>query len=181
MDALTLPIGDIVILGVILLSAVIGLFRGLVKEVVSLGVWICAILAGTVFASPLAEYLTVIDAGYPIRLAAAFAIIFFGVLIAGGLLRWSLSSLIESTGLGGTDRFLGFGFGALRGAVVVIGALIVMRPFAEPTGWWQESQLRPHFLAFEDDVLRLFHTVVSESMDARDELEDTVERTVDKI
>ena len=163
---MTLPAADIVILSLILLSAVIGLFRGLVKELVSLVVWVCAIVGATVFASPLSDYLTAVDANPPIRVAIAFAVVFFGVLIAGGLLQWSLAKLIQSTGLGGTDRFLGFVFGALRGGLVVIGALIVVRPFAETSAWWEESLVRPELLVFEDDILELFRTTGVESTDA---------------
>ena len=155
---MTLPTVDIVILGLILLSAVIGLFRGLVKEVVSLAVWICAVVGATALASPVSEQLTGIDVSGQIRVAIAFAIVFFGVLIAGGLLQWSLARLIASTGLGGTDRFLGFLFGALRGGLVVVGALIVMRPFVETSDWWEESLLRPELLVFEDDLLQLFRS-----------------------
>ena len=163
---MTLPAADIVILSLILLSAVIGLFRGLVKELLSLVVWVCAIVGATVFASPLSEYLTAVDANRPIRVAIAFAVVFFGVLIAGGLLQWSLAKLIQSTGLGGTDRFLGFVFGALRGGLVVIGALIVVRPFAETSAWWEESLVRPELLVFEDGILELFRTTGVESTDA---------------
>ena len=163
---MTLPAADIVILALILLSAVIGLFRGLVKELVSLVIWVCAIVGATVFASPLAYYLTAVDASQPIRVAIAFVVVFFGVLIAGGLLQWSLARLIQSTGLGGTDRFLGFVFGALRGGLVVIGALIVVRPFAETSDWWKESLLRPELLVFEEDILELFRTTDAEPTDA---------------
>ena len=69
-------------------------------------------------------------------------------------------------GLGGTDRFLGFVFGALRGGLVVIGALIVVRPFAETSAWWEESLVRPELLVFEDDILELFRTTGVESTDA---------------
>lgn len=160
---MTLPAADIVILSLIMLSAVIGLFRGLVKELLSLVVWACAIGGAIVFASPLAEYLTVIDASRPIRVAVAFAVVFLGVLIAGGLLQWSLAKLIQSTGLGGTDRFLGFVFGALRGGLVVVGALIVMRPFAEMSDWWEESLLQPELMVFADDILELYWATDAES------------------
>lgn len=158
-----LPAADIVILSLIMLSAVIGLFRGLVKELVSLVVWACAIGGAIVFASPLADYLTVIHASRPIRVAVAFAVVFFGVLIAGGLLQWSLAKLIRSTGLDGTDRFLGFVFGALRGGLVVVGALILMWPFAEMSDWWEESLLRPKLMVFADDILELYWATDAES------------------
>ena len=172
---MTLPAADMVILTLILLSAVIGLFRGLVREVVSLAIWACAIVGAMVFASSVAEYLTAIEASRPIRVAIAFGIVFFGVLIAGGLLQWSLARLIQSTGLGGTDRFLGFVFGALRGGLVVIAALIVARPFAETSDWWQESLLRPELLVFEEDILQLFRATGLEPADTEPEQQTVIE------
>ena len=71
--------------------------------------------------------------------------------------------MIQSTGLGGTDRFLGLVFGALRGGLVVIGALIAMRPFAETSDWWEESLLRPELMVFADDILELFSATDAES------------------
>ncbi|MDE0452829.1 MAG: CvpA family protein [Gammaproteobacteria bacterium] len=161
-----LPTADIVIVCLILLSAVIGLFRGLVKELVSLVVWVCAIAGAMLFAPLLADHLAAaIEASRPIRVVIAFLAVFFGVLIAGGLLQWWLAKLIQSTGLGGTDRFLGFIFGASRGALVVVAGLILVRPFAETSVWWDQSLLRPEMLVFEDDILRLFRLTDTERVD----------------
>ncbi|MCY3820450.1 MAG: CvpA family protein [Gammaproteobacteria bacterium] len=161
-----LPAADIVIVCLILLSAVIGLARGLVKELVSLVIWVCAIAGAMLLAPLLADHLSAaIEASRPIRVVIAFLAVFFGVLIAGGLSQWSLAKLIQSTGLSGTDRFLGFMFGALRGGLVVVAGLILMRPFAETSVWWDESLLRPELLVFEDDILRLFRLTGAEPAD----------------
>ena len=161
-----LPTADIVIVCLIMLSAVIGLFRGLVKEVVSLVIWVCAIAGAMLFAPLLADHLTAaIEASRPIRVVIAFLAVFFGVLIAGGLLQWSLAKLIQSTGLSGTDRFLGFIFGALRGGLVVVAGLILVRPFAETSIWWDQSLLRPELLVFEDDILKLFRLTDADPAD----------------
>ena len=157
---MNLPAVDIAILGLILLSAVIGLFRGLVKELVSLVIWGCAIIGAMAFAGPVSEYLTGINVGPQFRVAIAFAVVLIGVVIAGGVLQWALAQMIESSGLGGTDRFLGFAFGAARGCLLVLAALIMVRPFMETTDWWQESLLGPQLLVFEEDVLGLFKMLV---------------------
>ena len=146
---------DIIILIVVLLSAVIGLVRGLVKEVVSLVVWLAAFIIAMAFATTVADEIVSADLDPRVRVVIGFAIVFVIVLIAGGLVQWLLSKLIQSTGLSGTDRFLGFLFGSIRGAVVVIVALIAVRPFVEADDWWAESELRPQLLAFEQDVVDL--------------------------
>ena len=146
---------DIVILGVILLSALIGLTRGLLKEVLSLASWLAAFMLALYFAPALAEHLAEqIDDG-AMRLVIAFIAIFLTTLIAGALLQWVMGTLIRTTGLTGTDRFLGFLFGSTRGALVCIVALMALRQFAEAGQWWQSSVLVPELLAFEQEVLQL--------------------------
>lgn len=144
---------DIIISIVILLSALIGLARGLISEVLSLASWALALILALYLAPWVGERLSadLADA----RLAIGFAIVFVAVLIAGAIVQWLVRKLVESSGLTGTDRFLGFLFGSARGVLVCIVALIAMRPFAEDTDWWQASVIRPELAAFEEDVLQL--------------------------
>lgn len=152
-----LPTADIVILIVILMSAVIGLIRGLVKEVVSLGVWLAAFVLALAFGGFAAERLIGIDIDPAYRLVGGFVVVFVAVLILGGVTQWLLSKLVKSTGLTGTDRFLGFLFGSIRGAIVVVVIFIAVRPFVETEAWWASSKLRPELMKFEKDVLYVLH------------------------
>lgn len=146
---------DIVILGVVLLSALIGLLRGLFKEVLSLASWLAAFMLALYFAPVLAERLEGQLADGSVRLAAAFVAIFLGTLLAGALVQWLVGTLVRTTGLTGTDRFLGFLFGSARGALLCIVAIMALRQFAEGGQWWQSSVLVPELLAFEQEVLQL--------------------------
>jgi membrane protein required for colicin V production len=146
---------DIVIVAVVLVSALIGLARGLFREVLSLATWVGAFLLGLYFAPPLAEQLAGQLADESVRLVAAFVAVFLGTVVAGGLLQWLVGTLVRKTGLTGTDRFLGFLFGGVRGVVVCIAALIALRHFAEAGHWWQSSVLVPELLAFEQELLEL--------------------------
>ena len=154
-----MPIGDfavadVVIVVVILLSAVWGVMRGLVKEVVALAIWVAALLLGVVFASAVGA--AIADSlGPRLQVAIGFAAVFIVVLVAGAFLQRLLGRMVDSTGLTGTDRTLGLLFGTARGGAVVVVGLIVLRPLAEASPWWRESQLIPWFLALEGDVLDL--------------------------
>jgi membrane protein required for colicin V production len=150
-----LPTADIVILAIVLLSALIGLVRGLLKEVLSLATWAAAVGLALFFTPQVAELLTARVEDEVIRLAVAFAGIFFGTLIAGGLLQWLIGTLVETTGLSGTDRLLGFVFGGARGVLVCLVGLIALRTYAQNTDWWQASALVPQLLAFEQDLLEV--------------------------
>lgn len=146
---------DIIILIVVLVSALIGLARGILKEVLSLASWFLAFILALYFAPTVADYIADRVADTSIRFAISFAAVFVATLVAGGIVQWLLRKLVDSTGLSGTDRFLGFLFGSARGALVCIIGLILLRPYAETSDWWQTSAFVPELLAFEQDVLGL--------------------------
>lgn len=146
---------DIVILIVVLVSALIGLARGLLKELLSLASWFAAFILALYFAPSVAAYLEGSISDSAIRIVVGFATVFGATLIVGGIIQWLLRKLVESTGLSGTDRFLGFLFGSTRGALVCVIGLILIRPYAEHSDWWGASSIAPELLAFEQDVLEL--------------------------
>ncbi len=143
---------DIVIGVVILISAAFGLVRGLIHEVVSLGIWVAALLLATTLATGVSELMG-LDLAPRLRIAIGFLVVFIAVLVLGAVLQWTLGTLVRTTGLTGTDRTLGLVFGAARGVVVVLVALIALRPFVEERAWWAESKLTAPLLAFEDDFM----------------------------
>jgi membrane protein required for colicin V production len=146
---------DIIILVVVLVSALIGLVRGLLKEVLSLASWLAAFMLALYFAPSVGDRLAGHLADESVRLVVAFIVIFLATLLAGGLLQWLAGTMIKSTGMSGTDRFLGFLFGAARGVLASLVALIALHQFAVAGQWWQSSVLVPEMLAFEQDVLEL--------------------------
>jgi membrane protein required for colicin V production len=146
---------DIVILIVVLLSSVIGLVRGLFRELLSLLVWFAAIGLALYFSTAMGDALSGQIADESIRTVVGFFIIFIATLIVGGILQVLVKHLISSTGLTGTDRFLGFLFGSARGVLVCIVALIALKSFEIEADWWNESVFIPELLAFEQDVLGL--------------------------
>ena len=139
---------DYTIIGLILISSVIGLLRGLIREAFSLVIWVVAIWVGLTFSREFSGFLEgMID--YPsARIAAAFAVLFFITLILGSLISYLLGELVKKTGLTGSDRFAGMIFGIARGLVVV--AIIIMLAGLTPLpedSWWKESVLIPPFQA----------------------------------
>lgn len=137
---------DIVILAVIGVSIMVSLFRGFLREVFSLFVWVLAVWLALQFSGALAEVLVPWIELPSARVIIAFAGLFILVLVVGGLLNYLLGKLIESTGLSATDRLVGALFGALRGMVIVLVAVIILglTPLTEDP-WWEESRLLPEF------------------------------------
>jgi len=135
---------DYAILGIVLVSMVVSLFRGFLREVFSLLVWLAAVYAALQAAGPLAVRLEGAIEVPSVRVIIAFAGVFLVVLAVGGLVNYLIGKLVESTGLSGTDRLFGALFGALRGLAIVLVAVIIaaFTPFvADP--WWQQSMLLP--------------------------------------
>ena len=136
---------DYTILGVLGLSVLIGLWRGLVSEVLALVIWIAAFWVAWLFGPAVSARLEVIS--HPaLRVAAGYALCFVLVLVLGALLRFLIHRLLVSTGLSGTDRLFGMVFGLARG-VLLVCVLVFLCQFTtftrEPA--WQFSMLLPPF------------------------------------
>jgi membrane protein required for colicin V production len=147
---------DYVIIGILVLSALIGLARGLIREVLSLVIWVVAVLAAWTLHRPLADQLTPWLSTSSVRLGVAFIIVVLVVLILGAILGQLLTTLVDKTGLTGTDRLLGVVFGAARGAllVAVLVYLAALTPMPEDP-WWNESRLIGHFQTLADRILAM--------------------------
>ncbi len=135
---------DIVILIITVLSSVFGLWRGLIKEVLSLLTWIAALLVSRVYSEPLAGLMTGMIQNDGIRYVSAFAILFVIVMMLGTFLNFLMSKLLSVTGLKLADRLLGAVFGVARGVIIVLVILFVTSVFVSETELWQKSQLIPY-------------------------------------
>ena len=135
---------DIVILIITLLSSIFGLWRGLIKEVLSLLTWIAALLVSRVYSEPLAGLMTGMIENDGIRYVSAFAILFVIVMMLGTFLNFLMSKLLNFTGLKLADRLLGAVFGVARGVIIVLVILFVTSVFVSETELWQKSQLIPY-------------------------------------
>jgi len=137
---------DFIILGIVLLSAVISVLRGFVKEAVSLISWVLAFWVSATFAGKLSTLLPDAIVAEQLRVAISFAILFLATLLVGGLANFLISTFVSRSGLSGTDRALGVVFGVLRG-VVVVAALALLAGLTNLTSdaVWTESLLVEHF------------------------------------
>jgi len=136
---------DYLILLLVGLSALLGLIRGVVAEVLSLLVWVVAIWGTVAFGGPMGGALDGIDTPL-LRSLAGHASVFVIIVVVGNLLVWMVRAVLRGTGLSGTDRMLGFGFGTARGyAIVLAGVLLVSFTPWSRSGLWRESALLPLF------------------------------------
>ena len=133
---------DYVIIAIIVISTLIGVWRGFVREALSLLVWIAAFWLSYVWAGTFESYLSSWISERSLRLIAVFVLLFLAVHIVGFVVTRLLTILLETIGLSGMDRMAGGGFGIVRGAVLVAAVVLVvgMTPLAkEPL--WQHSYM----------------------------------------
>lgn len=136
---------DFVILAVIAISAIIGLFRGFLREVVGLASWVLAFYLAFISAETFAPWFQQWFSSESIRIGAAFAVVFIAVLIVGAIVAWILGKLADNTGLAGTDRIIGAAFGVLRGiAILVLLVLLAGMTPLPRDNWWQQSLFMDH-------------------------------------
>ncbi|HEY8049290.1 MAG TPA: CvpA family protein [Ramlibacter sp.] len=132
---------DWVFAAIMAASLLLGAWRGLVYEVLSVVSWIAAFVLAQLFAPDISKFLPLGQAPEVARYAAAFVLVFTAVVVAGALLAWVTKKLVEAVGLRPVDRALGAGFGLLRGALLLMAIAIVvnMTPLRRD-GWWTESK-----------------------------------------
>jgi len=156
---------DLAFIAVILVSALIGLARGLIREVLSLLVWIAALGLAWLYHKEVAELLIAQIAQPSVRLGVAFVAIVLVVLILGAILGSLLSLGINKARLGGVDGALGFVFGAARGALLVAMAVYLasLTPMPEES-WWKDSRTIGQFQAVAHWVLSLVPAELQEQL-----------------
>ncbi len=116
---------DYVVAGVMGISVAWGLWRGLVREVISLAGWVIAFLAANLLAGPVGDRLPETLARPELRVLIAFVGIFIAALMVTTLAAILLSRLLKAVGLGGLDRLLGAIFGVARGLLVVLALALL--------------------------------------------------------
>ena len=138
---------DAIILVIIGLSCLFGIWRGLVKEVLSLVTWIAALTLARLYSGVFADFMVNLMTNESARYVTAFAIVFVLVMMIGTLINHLISKLLTITGLKLVDRLLGGAFGVVRGSVIVVVILFITGAFVNKMPQWQESQLIPYGLS----------------------------------
>jgi membrane protein required for colicin V production len=132
---------DLAMLGVLLLSLGLGLWRGFVLEAMALVGWVVAYFAAQWLAPQWAPHLPLGEPGSSMNYAASIAVAFLAVLIGWGLASRVLRLLVNATPLRGADRVLGAAFGLLRGVLLlmVLATVVALTP-AGGSELWHRSQ-----------------------------------------
>jgi membrane protein required for colicin V production len=133
---------DYAVLAILVLSILLSVVRGVVRELLSLVGWVIAFMMANAFAAVFAPMLPAAIVGDQFRGILAFASLFLSTLLAMGLLTMLVSALVKTAGLGFADRFMGSLFGLARGLVVVLLAVLAAGFTAAPQEpFWKKAML----------------------------------------
>ncbi len=154
---------DIFIVAILLISIFIGLFRGFIREILSLFAWLASLWIAYAYATQGAQYLEGYIDQPPLRVVAAFAGIFVATLILLSIVSYVLYRVLSIADISGVDRSLGTFFGLVRG-MVIVAVLMLGATFMDFTSqpWWQDSLLVDYFTPVADLVRALLPADIAE-------------------
>lgn len=150
-----IPILDLVVIGVVLISALLAAVRGFTREVLAIFAWVAAALAAWYF-HPLAlpyarDYIT----NDTVALGAAIAVVFIVTLIIVSLITVKISDVILDSAIGAIDRTLGFAFGAARGFLICVIGWFFFSHLTDGImpSWAEEARTRPMLQSGSDGLV----------------------------
>lgn len=110
---------DYLVLLVIAISIILSVMRGLLREVLAILGWVAAFYVAKTYTNQVLPMMPVNIPTEPLRILAAFLVLFLATLLVASLLAIALSAIFKKIGLGWLNRLLGAGFGMVRGLLIV--------------------------------------------------------------
>lgn len=161
---------DAAIVLVFLFFIVTGFKSGLVRELISLAATLLGLVMAGIFYDSLRDSLFTSIDNETVASAAAFLVIFFGIVITGHLLATVVNPLIHILMLGMADQFLGAGFGALKGFILIVATLtlLVTYPIWNLDEDVAESDFAKRLLDMSAPVTALLPDIFENTVDAID-------------
>ncbi len=148
---------DGILLGITLVSAVLAMVRGFSREVLSLVSWAAAAAAAYLFYQPVLPFVQPYINNETIAKIAAAGAVFLVVLIVVSLITMKIADFIIDSRIGALDRTLGFLFGAARGVLLVVVAMLLFTwavPDKQPS-WITNAKSKPMLDSLGEQLMGL--------------------------
>ena len=142
---------DYILITIVGLSMVLSIWRGFVREIISLiGLVLAFFIAGRM-SGDVGSLLNGWIENKTIADIAGFVLIFVFIMVVVGLVGALIRKLVHMADLTATDRTLGVFFGAARGVLLIGVAFLTYTSYAKPDQtWMQKSLLTPYALQLGD-------------------------------
>lgn len=132
---------DVAIATVIGLSVITGIFRGFVKELISLGVWVLAFWFAMTYSQIAGSWFQPYIADKTACTALGFVLVLVATLIVGAIVNSIISHILHRSGLSGIDRLLGGGFGFARGVFIASLLMLVFKMTSLPVNEYRSKSV----------------------------------------
>jgi membrane protein required for colicin V production len=135
---------DAIVIVVVLISAILAMVRGFVREVLSVASWVAAAAAAYFFYKPVVPLVKPYLESNTVATIVAAAAIFFVALIVASYITMRISDFVIDSRVGAFDRILGFVFGAARGVLLLVIALLFFNWLVpNPPAWVAQAASKP--------------------------------------
>lgn len=144
---------DLVLLAIFIISTLVGVMRGFVKEALSIISWILAFWLGYTYCVEAGEWLAQFASlgEGKLRNSAGFGVIFLGTLFVFAIISYLITKLIVRGPIKGVDRILGIATGFVRAIAVSAVLLVLMQALGmNSSAFWKESKFVPHLIPAVD-------------------------------
>ena len=143
---------DYILILIVGLSMVLSLWRGFVREIISLIGLVAAFLLAGQFSGQAGEFISPWIDNPTVADITGFGLVFVTVMIVVGLLGALIRNLVDMAALTATDRTLGVFFGAARGTFLIALCFLVYTSYSKPDagGWLKQSTLAPYAIELGD-------------------------------
>ena len=144
---------DYILITVVGLSMVLSLWRGFVREIISLVGLVLAFFLASRFAGDASGLLDQWITQNNLANIAAFVLIFVLVMFIVGAIGFIVRKLVDMAALTATDRTLGMFFGAARGMLLIGTAFLMYTAYAKPDmPFLQKSLLTPYAIQLSEVI-----------------------------
>ena len=125
------------------LSVLVGAWRGLVTEMLSLAGWLVTYFCAQWFGPAAGQWVPVGEPGSRPNVVAGMVVVFVLVWLGWALVSWAVSQIVRASALSGPDRLMGAVFGLMRGLLVglVVVTLVSLTPIAKWEPWVQSRSV----------------------------------------
>ncbi len=161
MSQLPISLLDLLVIGIVLLSALLASVRGFTREVLAIGSWVIAAIAAYILHPRVLAFVEPHVANRQVALAIAIAIVFLVTLVIVTMITVKLSDIILDSSIGALDRTLGFLFGAARGFLIAAVAFLFFDKLVgekQYPDWIRDAKLRPLLKESGDQLIALLPT-----------------------
>lgn len=140
---------DVVILCTVLISTIIGIYRGFVRELLTVMTWVVAAVIAYLYGRAVGNSMVFIE-NQTVRELLGITFVFFAVVFLGLVLKIIVVKAAKISGVSTVDRVIGGLFGVLRGCVLVVLVLLLSSNNITTEDWYTKSKLLPQFVAMAD-------------------------------